>query len=293
VGSIIIELQKNALDENYPISSLLRKAYLVASKLNISELQVWANNELNGYTSEEHLPKYRKTKGEIKAHNPFQGWIKVLLPDDEWEEMVTLTSTGQSVAEIEQLAKSSSSSLIKNFNVQHLTSLQEIFNTDFDMKLFIPLTSMHHILSAVRNTILDWSLKLGSKGIQGEGLEFTNNEKEKAVTSNTINIENFQGVLGDVSGSTLSQELNQHINKNDFDQLANVLREKEVLESDIAELSKCIEIDGQITDKKFGESVSSWIGSMISKAADGSWNISIATAGNLLGAVISKYYGMA
>ena len=35
MGGIVLELQKEALDENISIESLLRKAYLVAKKLKL------------------------------------------------------------------------------------------------------------------------------------------------------------------------------------------------------------------------------------------------------------------
>ena len=38
---IIIELQREALDESVSIESLMRKAYLVAKKLNLKEFEEW------------------------------------------------------------------------------------------------------------------------------------------------------------------------------------------------------------------------------------------------------------
>ena len=38
---IVIELQREALDEKISIESLMRKAYLVARKLNLKEFEEW------------------------------------------------------------------------------------------------------------------------------------------------------------------------------------------------------------------------------------------------------------
>ena len=68
---IVIELQREALDENISIESLMRKAYLVAKKLGLKEFEKWINQEQNGY--DEQIPEYRNIVGEIKAWNPYHG----------------------------------------------------------------------------------------------------------------------------------------------------------------------------------------------------------------------------
>jgi hypothetical protein len=293
VASIILELQKDALDEGVDIVTLLRKVFLVSTKLNLVELKTWTNNELNGYQDNDAVPEYRKTRGELKSFNRFHGWIKVNFADSEWEDKVTLTSTSQSIAAIQRLKLAGNAPLTQNFNGDRLSVLQEMIGTNNDLSLFIPITTMDHILSSVRNTILDWSLKLEQEGIFGQDLEFSGIEKERASMTTNIKIENFQGVLGDVSNSEVTQNLDMNIDKNNFDQLSEFLKKNEVSENDIVSLNSAIETDGCIdVENGIGEQVSVWIGNMVSKSASGSWNVSIAAAGNLLATAISKYYGM-
>lgn len=45
---IVLELEREALDENVSIEVLLRKAYLVARKLKLTDFEEWINNEQNG-----------------------------------------------------------------------------------------------------------------------------------------------------------------------------------------------------------------------------------------------------
>ena len=62
--------------------------------------------------------------------------------------------------------------------------------------------------------------------------------------------------------------------------------------SDIVELNEALINDGQPeTKNQFGTGVSNWIGKMIKKAANGSWNVGISVAGHLLAEALSKYYG--
>lgn len=75
MAKIVIELQHEALKSNFDIMNLLRKAYLVARKLKLQEFEDWINNELNGYKDLEKIPDYRLLRGEIKAWNPYRGYL--------------------------------------------------------------------------------------------------------------------------------------------------------------------------------------------------------------------------
>ena len=73
---IVLQLQEEALDENVDIETLLRKAYVVARKLQLKDFEEWITNEQNGY--QKDVPEYRMIGGEIKAWNPYHGWIPVI-----------------------------------------------------------------------------------------------------------------------------------------------------------------------------------------------------------------------
>lgn len=292
MASLVIELQKNSLDEKYPISNLLRQAYFAATKLKTDDFKIWVSCEMNGYSEDDNIPEYRKCRGILKAYNPYRGWIETSTNDNEFENMLTITHTNQSIAEIEKLAASENPYLGKNFSAEQQSLIQKIFLTDFRFMLFIPTTSMHQILSAVRNSILDWSLKLESEGILGEDYTFSDNERKKATMSTNIHIDTFQGILGDISQSSVKQHLNQNVSKNDFNALAEFLKNNKVSDEDISELHARVIKDGSLEDRSFGPLVSDWIGKMITKAADGSWNVTIGAAGNLLASAISSYYGI-
>ena len=58
MNSIVLELQKEAQGSNVSVSSLLRKALVVASKLKVKEFEEWINNELNGYGDTDKIPEH-------------------------------------------------------------------------------------------------------------------------------------------------------------------------------------------------------------------------------------------
>lgn len=79
------------------------------------------------------------------------------------------------------------------------------FPTKFDF--VTSKTEFHKIISAVRNQILDWALKLEESGIIGENLEFNASEIEKAHSIQTIN--NFTNNFYSTSDNTQIAQGNQ------------------------------------------------------------------------------------
>ncbi|EKO5201208.1 hypothetical protein P0J05_004302, partial [Vibrio vulnificus] len=89
MGSIILEIQADAMNEKVSIQSLLRKAYVVTTKLGIEASKQWIQAELNGY-EEGDVPKYRQIKGALRGFNPVNGWIPVHIPDDEIDNLLSV-----------------------------------------------------------------------------------------------------------------------------------------------------------------------------------------------------------
>lgn len=295
--SIVLQLQELASDPNSNVEELLNKALLVSRKLKIKKFRVWCELELDGYRGQE-IPSYRKIKGELKAHNPVRGLIPFIIPP-EFDEIVTNVEIIQPIGEICNLVNTNNEKLIYTLTSEMIQLLMQM-QTDYVgspmmPKLIIDVSQLMAIQTKVRNIILNWSLKLEEEGILGKGLKFSDKEKEKvaAMTVNNFNIKNMQGVAGNVSGGTVNQNNQMNIQTKDFDSLAKHLMQNKVEFSDIQELQGAIESDPTPTEpNKLGSNVSSWIGNMIGKAANGSWDVSIAVAGTLLAEAITKFYGL-
>jgi hypothetical protein len=87
-GSLIEQLQMEAVDRNVRTSDLLRKALLVASRLDIPGVPEWINKELSGYELKDVVPAYRRIHGRVMART-FHGWRPVQFPTNEVESMIT------------------------------------------------------------------------------------------------------------------------------------------------------------------------------------------------------------
>jgi len=192
MSSVIVELQREALDKNVRVSDLLRKALVVARKLKLTEFQEWIEKELNGYKNQ--VPDYRIVTGKVRAWNPYNGWIPVIFNDPKEAEALSKRANGQSIAELEELVQGSGSEPTLHMPLPESIrrKLCQGFGYQTDVSLFVGRTSLVRTLDAVRNIILNWALKLEEEGVLGEGLAFSENEK-KAAFQSPQNINYFYG----------------------------------------------------------------------------------------------------
>ena len=109
MSSIVLELQQEVLKTDCDILNALRKAHVIASKLQLKEFDAWIIHELNGYSNldEADIPEYRKVKGSLKARNPYQGWIPVEFDTIEIHDAVCTRYLREPISSILELHKNS------------------------------------------------------------------------------------------------------------------------------------------------------------------------------------------
>ena len=203
MSSIVIELQKDSLNPEISATQLLRKALVVANKLGIEDLIDWITKELNGYNNDDKLPEYREVGGEVMVFNPYHGWQPVLFRTKRETEIMSSKYIMSSISKIENICKKKDDDSVITYNIPDEIRNRIMRATAGLVPSFVANESqINGIIEAVKNIILNWSLKLEKEGILGEDLYFSDIEKEK-VTSKTFNIENFTGVIGDISGGDI------------------------------------------------------------------------------------------
>ena len=295
---LVLQLQYLAQKTDSDIEELLRRAKLVAMKLNLSDFENWCDSELMGYTCNiDDLPQYRITRGRLYVYNPYNGLIPFHLENDEAYKLITTVPLTESVGEYVNLISKEKNGLYIQLPK---AALDFLYNAQYkthgfalEPRLNLQVTQIMSVLTHVRNNIFTWSLNLEKSGILGEGMQFTTEEKEKAMTTTNYNIGNMQGIAGHVQDSSVTQTNQMLVNQMSLSTLLATLRSVGVNENDLQELQSALAEDTQPSLKdNFGEKVSKWYGKMISKAADGSWEIAIGTAANLLTQSLNSFYGL-
>jgi hypothetical protein len=227
--SIIQELQFEATKQNSSVTELLRKAKIVSSKLNLQEFLVWIEKELNGYpdTDYKKYPSYRFLKGEPKGWNPYHGWISVMFDNANSQETLSTMPINQPIGELEDLCQSSSNDLQVSYSPKAQKIIGEAVGFQTKFTLMVGKSSVVGILDAVKNIILDWSIKLEKEGILGEGISFSEEDKEKANNPNTKiiigRIDNFVGNVGDITDNA-SMNIS-HINQNETEKIKDLIKQ--------------------------------------------------------------------
>lgn len=185
MSSLVIDLQHELMQEDCDILTILRKAHLIAAKLNLNEFDTWILHELNGYSdcNREEIPDYRLVKGVLKAFNPYRGWIPAQFTDNEMEKLVCEQKLHLSISELQNLYKQSDTGyVIYQFNAELTKSIESMFNAPLFMQYALHISShlLIAIIEKVKNYLLEWTIKLESNGVVGENMSFNDNEKDKA-----------------------------------------------------------------------------------------------------------------
>src|SRR5437867_12537470 len=79
MSSLVLQLQGECLDSSASTLEILRKALVVARKLGVKDFQAWIEKELKGYDDFANIPSYRKLRGQLRAFNPYVGWIPIIM----------------------------------------------------------------------------------------------------------------------------------------------------------------------------------------------------------------------
>lgn len=218
--SIIEEIQRDAVETSVPVSALLRRMKLAATKLGLGEVEAWVEQELNGYTTK--LPDYRIVRGSPMALNPIRGWQ----PVSGAIELMSRRGVSQSVASLEELASRDEGHLQIPFSDEIVAQLNEQNGVrGWPVSLHIDRSEVIRILDRVRTLVLDWALKMEKAGVIGTSFGFNEAEKAKAQAASTTiyigSIGSFAGNLGagNVAGDIAVREVNVVQISNLLDQL--------------------------------------------------------------------------
>jgi hypothetical protein len=190
--SLVLQLQQECMDSQIPVLEILRKALVVARKLCLTDAQVWIEKELNGYDTGDAPPPHRLIKGEIRAWNPYHGWIPILYDDAKEAELHSKCYVGQPVGELEELIRHGKGGNLQfPFGPELQKRIMDGMGVPLQPTRILNQASVKGVLDSVRNMVLEWSLQLEKNGILGEGLVFSTREKQAAASASYIT--NYNG----------------------------------------------------------------------------------------------------
>jgi hypothetical protein len=201
MGSIVRELQRDAMDRQVRVSDLLRKALVVARKLGITEFDEWIEHELDGYPKGATYPKYRSVRGRVMYLNPYHGLQPVIFQSAKDEKSFSVRPTSDTIAGVEALLEGKKGSYMMPYSADVGMKMMNAIGSPSPPVLVFQRSQLAGLLDTVRNVVLRWALKLEDDGITGEGLSFTAPELATAAAAH-YSVNNF---YGSVSGIQIQQ----------------------------------------------------------------------------------------
>lgn len=232
---LIHEIQADALDQSILVSTLLRKVKVAAAKLNIATDMKWVELELNGYRDvpREELPVYRQLRGVLKVFNPYHGYQPLIFGDPKMADLCSQASIGQALPELESILATNEENLQFNLSPRLKKMLMDAIRYQLEPALMLSRATIVGIVDAVRNLIVDWSLQMEAAGVLGEGMTFSQREREKAApAAQQFNIQNL-GVLGNVTDQAQVSNYQTAIREIDASALRNLLGQVAALQGNL------------------------------------------------------------
>ena len=155
----------------------------------------------------------------------------------------------------------------------------------------VSTTAVIKILETVRNRILNFVLELEN--------EFPDvGEKTGAPILDTAKVDNLVSklILKDVANVSIgcgqvAQQATINIETGNWALLEGLLKGLKIANEEIAELKEILENEKPKRKAQFGDRLSSWLGNLTAKAAQGVYDISTGTVSGVIAAAICKYYG--
>lgn len=181
LNSLILDFQNDINNPDMKIGDILRKALLIATKLNITDFVDWINLELEGY-GEKNIPDYRIIKCDIRLNNAHWKNLPFIINDTEIYETIQTSHVRNSIIEVEGISywEDSIVKLIPPIETRNLIYKYFPTTATYEISLLSNTSQYKAIVDAVRTKLLKWSLELEKDGIIGRNLSFNDEELEIA-----------------------------------------------------------------------------------------------------------------
>ncbi len=302
--SLLQEIQNLSIDGTSDLETLLRKCRILAARLKNEEFTNWVRCELDGYNGTVDLPNYRKLHTSCFGHFSGPGGrqlqnapiAEVCIPAG-LRKLLTHVNFEQGISSIKEQIRANEEHGYLRFSWPADTSPlfgNSIYDGMYLMQAWqlVNVSFLVAILSTVRNRILDFVLEIESANPEaGEAPMNSIPVPKDRVTQ--IFHQNIFGNVGNIaSGHDIHQNATVSVNEGDLKSLTSYLEAQGIKSDDLQGLKTALNADGKLPQSGLGKSVSRWLGKMVQKSAEGTWEIGVGTAAGILTEALKAFYGL-
>ncbi|WP_066256791.1 hypothetical protein [Neobacillus drentensis] len=293
---LITQLQNDVIDPNVSISTALRRAKVLAYRLNLEDFKNWVELELNGYQDKlEDLPDYRRCTTVIIKGN-FSGSFGTMVNNaeipishlpKEHRDKLREVPLSQGIRAYESIVEdktnlSLSAPIPVDLAVPWFSGVYQDMQCISARKEF-PISALIELLDTVRNRLLSFVLELQN---EFPNLTATDEKLPKIPTDRAQAIFHYH-VYGDssviYSGQGNDIRIQQNIVQNDLESLIKTLTSLGITERDINKLEESITEDEEEPGRGIGPKTKKWLESIKEKATDGVIDLTLKAVASYFG----------
>lgn len=316
--SLLRQIQDAAASSESPLSDLLRRCQILASRLRSEDLAGWVALELNGYPSRDAVPDYRVLRG-VPSVGDFSAPGRILknltiapasLPEVVRPWVPTHHFT-DGVRVYEEALRGNDDGAVRYAWPADLVALcaSDMYQGMSCLRAFkvVSTAAVAGMLDTVRTRVLGFALEIEQANPEAGDAPANTTPVPPQLVSQIFNTQ-IHGNVGNVAaGSThVSQTAAFRVDAGDAVALEDALRRLGVAEADVRELRDALAGDdaeaaaaaagaGVTTAaprRGLGPRAASWMGTMVAKAASGAWGVALSTATSVLPQVLGQYLGV-
>lgn len=308
--TLLQDIQEAATEPDIPVSTLLRKAQLLAARMKHEPLRAWAVAELNGYDDRADLPDYRKL-GLVPVLGDFGGVMgsgmkNAPLPPsnvpEEIRESLFTHDVYEGAAALEAIVRSGPAArypwpanvvviLAEDF-YEHMALMQA--------NKVVSSTALAGVLDTIRTRLLTFTIEIEQLDSHAGGPSPSATPDVSPATVSQVFHTSITGgavTIAAAGQGDVSQQVQTQIDTaQTWDDVSGTLREWGLPEEDIVDLGDAIARDRESTDAGtdvvvVGDRTRSWIGGLAGKIATGTVQLAKNVSTDVITALLTKAAG--
>jgi hypothetical protein len=166
--TLLEEIERDLVDPAASLSTTLRKANILATRLQSEDLKNWVHSELNGYQEVEFVPEYRTINVQLVADyiTRFEQGRNIPIPTSNVpngmrESVETYTFLG-GVRELESLLESGNTEFRAPLPAEFNAAMGDNLGMFVEMGRLFTRGQLELVLDTIKNRLLDLILEIES-----------------------------------------------------------------------------------------------------------------------------------
>jgi hypothetical protein len=290
--TLLQDIQESAIDSGTSMSTLLRKAKVLAARLGNPEFTQWVDWELNGYPKNGNLPPYRvvsvNVRGNLSDAYGYRQWngapiMTTFLPEEfrDWGQTAYLN---QPISLYESLLGKAGEiqspwpqELANRYGAEGYTGWECLGAWQV-----LSRSSLVGLIDLVRNRLLEFVIEIGATAPDAGEAAPGITPVPQATVAQVFNTVMMGGVNNVAAGNAnVTQSNSGQLSVGDLNSLIDYLRGIGIPSSTVGDLERCLKSD---TDKK--TVAEGWVGKLAMTAATGAMSAGFALAAKAVAAYL-------